>query len=61
MNEQTDLMKEAITAKTTYHAVSVERVIKQYDDILKQPVEESVFYSPILTKLSSVPGTNVYS
>ena len=56
MSEQTDLMKEAIAAKTTYHSVSVERVIKQYDDVLKQPVEESVFYSPIISKLPSIAG-----
>ena len=56
MREQTELMKESIAAKTTSHAVSVERVIKQYDDILTKPVEDSVFYSPIKTKLPHVEG-----
>ena len=47
IQEQIDLMKNSIAAGTTSHAVSVERVVTQYDNITAKPAEESVFYMPI--------------
>ncbi len=55
-DQQKELMDEAISEGTTSHAVSIERVITQYQDILDKSVEESIFYEPIKTDLHKIEG-----
>ncbi len=54
--EQIGTMREAIDRKTTNHAVSVAGVVQQYDDILKAPVEDSVFCQPVRKNLPQITG-----
>ena len=54
--DKMEMMNEAISAGTTFHADSVHKVIDHYREILAIPVEESTFYKPIKTKLSQVEG-----
>ena len=49
-------MKSVIAAGTMNHAVSVENVVTQYDNITTKPAKESIFYMPIKTKLLAHKG-----
>ncbi len=49
-------MNEVISEGTTSHAISIERVITQYQEILDKPVKESIFYQPIKTDLHKIEG-----
>ena len=59
--EKKEMMNEAISAGTTYYAVNVQKVIDHYQEVLAKPVEESIFYKPLQTKLSQVEGKCIYS
>ncbi len=56
-DQQKGLMNEVISEGTTSHAVSIERVITQYQELIDTPVEDSVFYQPIKTHLHKIEGT----
>ncbi len=58
--QQKELMSEVISEGTTSHAVSLKRVITQYQDILDKPIEDSIFYQPIKTHLHKVKGKGLF-
>ena len=54
--EQIDLMKEAISHKTTLHRLSVEKVPGQLDNVIGQDVETNLFYEPCVKYIKLVEG-----
>ena len=58
IDQQIELMKEAIQRKTTLHRLSVEKVPGQLMEILEMNVEEHPFYEPCVKHLNVVEGNN---